>query len=203
MTATADRWKSLGTDDPHGPQWHVGQNWQGSKHPCCCSVEELRATVRMDDINYYTRDAGAYRPEILTSPFVRVTPEDAARPYAWPKMSDIALIRLVCAKVLEHRSRGNRHAEAQVLPSVAALSDGWRTRPQHMDAVTYLMANVCPHVAWDGARRPRSLRKKILRELEQPIETWLERSAQWERNRAKAAMRVAKKTGVDAKAHLR
>ena len=146
------------------------------------------ATATMDTINFYTRDFGLHRPEVIDSPFTRVTPEDTTPPYFLPKLSDIETLQRICVEVLKHRHHGNRHAEAQVLQSVVAgLPDGWGKRQQYMDAVTYIMANACPHVRWDGARRPRWLRKRISRDLG--------RTARSRRNRAEAARRVAEKKG--------
>ena len=169
MTDHSDRWADLGTADPDGPQWAVGRNWKKHPNPCRCTDEELLATARMDPINFFTRDYGIYRPEILNSIFMHVTPENQDPPYTVPKMSDIAMVRLVCAKVLKYRSNGNRHAETAVLQSATGAPLRWRRRPQHMDAVTYLMAAVCPHVTWDGARRPRKTRKAREREIEQSL----------------------------------
>ena len=203
MSASRLRETIAAANSPDGPQWTVGQDWSKSHWPCRCTAEELLATAKMDSVHFYTRDGGVYRPEILASIFVYVTPEDKTPPYANPKASDIVLIRLVCAKVLEHRARGNRMAEMRALQSVTGQPLRWGRRPRYLDAVSYLMRTVCPHVEWDGARLPRKKLKRMIREVENPLDTLADREARRKRNMKAAARRVAKKKELDTTEILR
>ena len=121
------------------------------------------------------------------------TPEDWDGPRYEPKRSEIEQIRRVCRRVLEHRP-GNEYAERKVLESVSGERKKWGSRGQHLDAISYLMRNVCPDFKWDGRKLSRKQRRYLERELAVPLRNLEEQRAYALRNREEAARRIARKT---------
>ena len=149
---------------------------------CPCTDKELRKVLAMDVSEFYKRDGAVGH----------VTPEEWDKPYYNPKLTDVAKVRLVCKMVLKCRPY-NKHAEREILTRVLGKPTNWGRMGQHMDAVSYLMKNVCPHFVWDLRTLSATHRRRLERELAKPIYGYAER---WEiaaQNRAEAARRIARK----------
>ena len=132
--------------------------------------------------------------DIIGRPDGRPTPEDWDAPRYTPKRSDISLIRLVCHRVLEHRQKGNTFAEREVLTSVLGEPTNWGRRGGHVNAITYLMRNVCRDFEWDGRTLSRERRRRFERKLAKPLRNAPEQRAHALRNRDEAAQRIARKS---------
>ena len=149
---------------------------------CLCTCAELLAVGGMANAKFVGRPSG------------RPTPEDWDGPRYEPKQSEIARVRLVCHRVLEHRQKGNILAERETLTSVLGEPANWGRRGGHVNATTYLMRNVCPDFEWDGRALSRKRRRRLERDLAKPLRTAPEQRARALRHAAEAAQRIERKS---------
>ena len=80
--------------------------------------------------------------------------------------NDIALIRLVCSRVL--LARRDRHFDGEKLAlRRSGVTDGnWGRRGQHVDAISYVTRNVVPDLRWTGHSRSAKSQRRFERAFE-------------------------------------